>query len=50
MFDTFTAAGLIAQATTFVTELVTPALVVAGLGIALGLTGWVVGKLRRAAR
>lgn len=50
MFDTFTAAGLITQASTFVAELVTPALVVAGLGIALGLTGWVVSKLRRAAR
>lgn len=49
MFSGFTAAALITQATTFVTELVTPALVVAGLGIGLGLTSWVLRRIKRAA-
>lgn len=50
MFSSFTAAGVIAQATTFATEIAPVALVVAGAGVALGLTGWVISKLRRAAR
>lgn len=50
MFSGFTAAAIVTQATTFVSELVTPAMVIVGLGVGLGLTGWVVGKLRRAAR
>lgn len=50
MFTTFTAAGIISQATTFAAEITPVALVVAGAGVALGLTGWVISKLRRAAR
>jgi len=50
MFSGFTASAIVTQAGTFVSELVTPALVVVGLGVALGLTGWVVGKMRRSAR
>lgn len=50
MFSGFTAAAIITQATTFAAEITGPALVVVGASVALGLTGWVVGKLRRAAR
>ena len=50
MFTSFTASGIIAQATTFASEITPVAQVVAGAGVALGLTGWVITKLRRAAR
>lgn len=49
MFTTFTAAGVIAQATTFVDEIAPVAMICVGLGLAVGLTGWVIKKLRRAA-
>lgn len=50
MFSTFTAAGVIAQAGTFAAEITPVALVVVGASLALGLTGWVISKMRRAAR
>lgn len=50
MFESLTATATVATAGEFVQVLTTPALVVAGLGVALGLTGWVVRRLRRAAR
>lgn len=50
MFTSFTAAGIIAQATTFASEITPVALVVVGCGVALGLTGWVISKMRKAAR
>lgn len=49
MFTAFTAAGVIAQATTFAAEITPVALVVVGASLALGLTGWVIGKMRHAA-
>jgi len=50
MFATFTSAGIIAQATTWASEITDVALVVVGAGVALGLTGWVIRKMRKAAR
>jgi len=50
MFTSFTAAGIIAQATTFAAEITPVALVVVGASIAIGLTGWVISKMRKAAR
>jgi len=50
MFNSFTATGTVAAAGDFAPSLVTPALVIVGLGIALGLTGWVVSRMRRSAR
>lgn len=50
MFSSFTAAGIISAATTFASEITPVALVVAGLGVAIGLTGWVISKVRRSAR
>lgn len=50
MFDSFTATGTVAAASGFTPSLITPALVVIGVGVALGLTGWVVSKMRRSAR
>lgn len=50
MFSSFTAAGIITPATTFAAEITTVALVVAGLGVALGLTNWVIKRVRKAAR
>jgi hypothetical protein len=50
MFSTFTAAGIIGTASSFATEITPVALVVVGLGVAVGLTGWVIRKLRSAAR
>jgi hypothetical protein len=49
MFSTFTAAGIIGTASSFATEITPVALVVVGLGVAVGLTGWVIRKLRSAA-
>lgn len=45
-----TSTATVAVATDFAQVLATPAMVVAGLAIALGLSGWVVSRLRRAAR
>lgn len=50
MFESLTATGTVAVASQFVTAVQVPALVVGGLAIALGLTGWVIRKLGRAAR
>lgn len=50
MFDAFTAGGVITQATAFAAEITPVALVVVGAGLAIGLTGWVISKMRRAAR
>ena len=50
MFSTFTAAGIIATATTFAGEITPVALVVGGLVVATGLTSWVIKKLRSSAR
>lgn len=48
MFSSFTGAGVIAAATPFVTEVAPVAMIAAGLGLAIGLTGWVIKRLRRA--
>lgn len=50
MFSSFTAAGILTQASTFAAEITPVALVVVGASLALGLTGWVISKMRRAAR
>lgn len=50
MFTTLTASGILAQASTFAAEITGVALVIIGAGFALGLTGWVIRKMRRAAR
>jgi len=50
MFTTLTAAAILGEATTFAAEITTVALVIIGAGFALGLTGWVIRKMRRAAR
>lgn len=49
MFSSLTAAGLLGTAATFATEITPVALVVGGLVIAVGLTGWVIRRLRSAA-
>lgn len=50
MFGTFTAAGVLAQAGTFATEITPVALVIVGAGLAISLTGWVISRFRKAAR
>lgn len=50
MFESFTATGTLAAAGGFTPSIVTPALVIVGLGVALGLTGWVVSRMRKSAR
>lgn len=50
MFESFTATGTVLAASGWTPSIIAPALIVVGLGIGLGLTGWVVSKLRRAAR
>lgn len=50
MFESFTATGTVLAASDFVTELSVPALVVGGLGIGLGLMGWVLSRIKRAAK
>jgi len=50
MFTSFTAAGVLGQATTFAAEITPVALVVVGASLAIGLTGWVISKMRKAAR
>lgn len=50
MFSTFTSAGVITAATTWASEVTGVALVIVGASVALGLTGWVIKKMRRAAR
>lgn len=47
MFDNLTAAGIIAQATTFAASINGVVLTVVGGSLALGLAGWVVAKFRR---
>jgi len=50
MFSTFTASALLAQAALFADEITPVALVVVGASLAIGLTGWVISKMRKAAR
>lgn len=50
MFSAFTATGTIESATVFAQQITPVALVVVGAGLALGLTGWVISKMRKAAR
>lgn len=51
MFDTtMTVGAILGEASTFSAQIVPVALVVVGAGVALGLTGWVIKKMRRAAR
>lgn len=50
MFTTLTAGAVISEATTFAAQITPVALVVVGAGLAIGLTGWVIKRMRRAAR
>jgi len=50
MFASVTTTGAIAAATPFAAQVTAPALVVVGAGVAIGLTGWVIRKMRKAAR
>jgi len=50
MFSSFTATGTIAAANTFAAQITPVALVIAGAVVAIGLTGWVIRKMRKAAR
>lgn len=50
MFASLTATGVVGQATTWGAQITPVALVVVGAGLAVGLTGWVIAKMRRAAR
>lgn len=49
MFASFTATGAIDAASVFAAQITPVALVVVGAGLAIGLTGWVISKMRRAA-
>lgn len=48
MFESVTATGVITEAGTFVAQISPVAMIAAGLGLAVGLTGWVIKRLRRA--
>lgn len=50
MFTTLTPAAVIGTATTFAAEITGVALVVIGAGFAIGITSWVISKMKRAAR
>lgn len=50
MFSSLTATAVVNAAGDWTPSITPVALIVVGAGVALGLTGWVVGKLRRAAR
>lgn len=50
VFSSMTSTATVAVASDFAEVLATPAMLVAGLAVAIGLTGWVVSRLRRAAR
>ena len=50
MLSSLTATGVVAAAGDWAPQITPVALVVVGLAVALGLTGWVIRKLRRAAR
>lgn len=50
MFSSFTATGTIAAASTFAAQITPVALVVVGASLAIGLTGWVISRMRKAAR
>lgn len=50
MFSSFTATGTVAEATTWAAQITPVALVLAGLILAVGLTGWVISRVRKAAR
>lgn len=50
MFSSVTATGVVNAAGTWASEITPVALVVVGAALALGLTGWVIKKMRRAAR
>ena len=47
MFSTITASGIIAQATTFVTELLPVLYIVVGFGVAIYALNWVARKFGR---
>lgn len=49
MFASVTATGVVGEATTFVAQISPVAMIAVGLGLAVGLTGWVISRLRRAA-
>ena len=50
MFSSFTTTGTIAAATDFAAEITPVALVIVGAAVAIGLTGWVISRMRKAAR
>lgn len=50
MFSSFTATGVVGTATDFAAQITPVGLVVAGLAVAIGLTGWVISRVRRSAR
>jgi hypothetical protein len=50
MFSSFTATGVVPVATDFATVITPVALVIVGASLAIGLTGWVISKMRKAAR
>lgn len=50
MFNSLTATGVVNAAGDWSPSIVPVALVIAGAAVALGLTAWVIRKLRRAAR
>lgn len=50
MFTTMTAGAAIAEAGTWSAQITPVALVVVGAAVAVGLTGWVIAKMRKAAR
>jgi len=50
MFSAFTAADILVEAATFAAQITPVALVVVGASLAIGLTGWVISKMRKAAR
>jgi len=50
MFSSLTATGALAAAGEFTPTITPVALVIVGASLAIGLTGWVIRKMRKAAR
>jgi len=50
MFSSLTATGVVNAAGDFTPTIVPVALVIVGAALAIGLTGWVIRKMRKAAR
>ncbi len=50
MFDTLTASAITTAAGSWVTEIMPIVLVVLGVVVALGLSSWVIGKIRSVLR